>query len=263
MKTIRLLTLLLIAPLVLSSCIKVIRPGEVGVKRKAGKLKPHVYEGGTYMINPFTTRMLKVPTRLINHEVLLEPLPSKEGLSISVQMSILFHIVPDSALHIVTNIGIDNSKSMITNVLRSSAADVTSNYFAKDMHSGGKREEIEQAISEKMMENLRPRGFIVDAVLMKSLRLPAGLTQAIETKLRAEQEAQQMEFVLNREKSEAERKRIEAEGIKEYNRIINESINQTMLQYKSIEAFRELSKSENAKVIITDGKTPMLINVDE
>ncbi len=249
--------------LLFSSCIRIVRPGEVGVKQKMGKLKSRIYKPGSYGVNPFTTRFLKVPIRVVNHEVNLEALPSKEGLSISTQLSILFHIVPDSVQSVISNIGLDNSRTIITNVLRSAAADVTASYFAKDMHSGGKREEIEKAIAFKMTEYLGKRGFIVDAVLLKSLRLPEGLTQAIEDKLKAEQEAQRMEFVLNREKSEAERKKIEAEGIKEYNRIVDESLNENMLKYKSIEAFRELSNSQNTKVIITNGKTPMLIQEAE
>jgi len=240
--------------------LKIVRPGEVGVKRKMGKLKVRLYQPGSYAINPFTTKMIKVPVKVVNHEVNLESLPSKEGLSISTQLSILFHIIPDSVRSIISSIGIEDSRNIITNVLRSSAADVTSNYYAKDMHSGGKREEIEKAIARKMTTYLGQRGFVVEAVLLKSLRLPDGLTQAIEEKLKAEQESQRMEFVLTREKSEAERKKIEAEGIREYNKIVNESLNEILLKYKSIEAFRELSKSTNTKIIITDGKTPMLIN---
>ncbi|MCS6824633.1 MAG: prohibitin family protein [Cytophagaceae bacterium] len=246
--------------LLLTSCIRVVRPGEVGVKRKLGKLKEKIYPQGAYLLNPFLTRIIKVPTRVINIETTLESLPSKEGLSITTQLSILFHIVPDSAISIVSTVGVENGKTIIINVLRSAAADVTSSYYAKDMHSGGKREEIEKAIAEKMTHYLGRRGFVVDAVLLKSLKLPEGLTRAIEEKLKAEQEAQRMEFILNKEKSEAERKRIEAEGIKQYNHIINESLNENLLKYKSIEAFRELANSPNTKTIITNGGTPFLIN---
>ncbi|MFQ3577317.1 MAG: prohibitin family protein [Cytophagales bacterium] len=249
--------------LLLSSCLRTVTPGEVGVKRKLGRLSGKIYKPGIYGINPFTTRIIKVPTRLINHEVNLESLPSKEGLSIATQVSILFHIVPDSAKTIVEKIGVENGKNIITNVLRSAAADVTSNYYAKDMHSGGKREEIERAIAKKMVGYLGSQGFVVDAVLLKSLRLPQGLTNSIEEKLRAEQDAQRMEFILNREKSEAERRKIEAEGIKEYNNIINQSLTDMLLKYKSLETFKDLSISPNSKTIITDGKTPFLINGDK
>jgi regulator of protease activity HflC (stomatin/prohibitin superfamily) len=207
--------------------------------------------------------MLKVPVRVINLEVNLEALPSKEGLSIATQMSILFHIIPDSVKSIIANIGIENGKAVITNVLRSAAADVTSNYYAKDMHSGGKRDEIEKAISKKMTEHLGKLGYVVDAVLLKSIKLPIGLTQAIEEKLKAEQEAQRMEFVLTREKSEAERKKIEAQGIKEYNNIISESLTGKLLKYQSIQAFKELSNSNNSKIIITNGSTPLFMSDDK
>jgi len=111
-----------------------------------------------------------------------------------------------------------------------------------------------------MMTNLEGRGITIEAVLMKSIQLPASLATAIEAKLAAEQEAQRMEFVLQSEKLEADRKKIDAIGVRDAQKIITEGLNPMILQFKSIEAFKELSKSNNAKVIITDGKLPMLIN---
>ena len=247
--------------LTIISCIRIIRPGEVGVKQKLGKLKGKIYRSGICVYNPFTTRILKVPVRVINLEVNLESLPSKEGLGISTQLSVLYHLVPDSAKSILANIGLQNTEKIIFNVLRSSAADVTSSYYAKDMHSGGKREEIEKTIASKMTHYIGSRGFVIDAVLLKSVKLPDGLTLAIEEKLKAEQEAQRMEFVLNREKSEAERKRIEAEGIKKYNEIVNSSLNENILKYMSIEAFKQLSNTPNTKIVISNGSNiPLLMD---
>jgi regulator of protease activity HflC (stomatin/prohibitin superfamily) len=127
------------------------------------------------------------------------------------------------------------------------------------MHSG-ERSTIEQAIKQQMMTNLDGRGITIEAVLMKSIQLPASLATAIEAKLAAEQEAQRMEFVLQSERREAERKKIEAEGVRDAQLIIAEGLNPMILNFKSIEAFIELAKSQNAKVIITDGSTPMMIN---
>ena len=112
----------------------------------------------------------------------------------------------------------------------------------------------------KLLEN---RGFVIEAVLLKSITLPPGLYAAIEAKLRSEQQAQQMEFVLQREKKEADRKRIEAEGIRDAQRIIKEGITDGNIEWRSLEVLREISTSPNAKLIITDGKTPVLINGDE
>ena len=113
-----------------------------------------------------------------------------------------------------------------------------------------------------MMEVLEGRGFVIEAILLKSNRLPVGLYSAIEGKLEAEQQAQQMEFVLQRETKEAQRKRIEAEGIRDAQNIIKEGITDANIEWRSLEVLRELSASPNAKIIITDGKTPVLINND-
>ena len=122
---------------------------------------------------------------------------------------------------------------------------------------------IENAIREQMMMLLDGKGIMVEAVLLKSIKLPRSLADAIENKLEAEQQAQQMEFVLEQERREAERKRVEAEGIRDAQLIIAEGLDSKILQFKSIEAFKELSKSPNAKIIITDGDMPMMIDTDQ
>ena len=130
------------------------------------------------------------------------------------------------------------------------------------MHSG-KRAEIEAEIKDQMSKLLEGRGFVIESVLLKSITLPSGLYAAIEAKLQAEQQAQQMEFILQRERKEAERKRIEAEGIRDAQRIIKEGITNENIEWRSLEVLRELSSSPNAKLIITNGKTPVLINGDD
>jgi prohibitin 1 len=130
------------------------------------------------------------------------------------------------------------------------------------MHSG-KRSEIESEIKVKMIKLLENRGFVIEAILLKSISLPSGLYAAIEAKLRAEQQAQQMEFVLQRESKEADRKRIEAEGIRDAQRIIKEGITQGNIEWRSLEVLKEIATSPNAKLILTDGKTPVLINGDD
>lgn len=110
---------------------------------------------------------------------------------------------------------------------------------------------------------LEKRGIVVESVLMKSIQLPKGLAQSIEQKLEAEQQAQQMEFVLMKERKEADRKVIEAKGIADSQKIISEGLNKQIIEYKTIEAFRQLSMSPNTKIIVTDGKTPMLISPNQ
>jgi prohibitin 1 len=230
--------ILLAAILVLASCT-VIRQGEVGVKRKFGKLNPDIAEAGLVTYNPFSTRVLKVPIRTVNQEVNLS-LPSKEGLTIESQISMLYSIEKSKVPFILEDVGPDYERVFILNVFRSAAADVSSQYLAKDMHSG-MRVEIENEIMKKMNESLRPRGFMIERILMKSIKLPEELSRAIERKLAAEQEAQQMEFVLERERREAERRKIEAEGTREAQKILAEGLVREIIELRSIEAFRELA----------------------
>jgi regulator of protease activity HflC (stomatin/prohibitin superfamily) len=111
-----------------------------------------------------------------------------------------------------------------------------------------------------MSSNLQNKGIIIESVLMKSIQLPVGLSQSIESKLRAEQDAMRMEFVLQQEKFEAERKIIEAKGTRDSQKILSEGLTNEIIKLRSIDAFNELSKSPNTKIIVTDGKTPFLIN---
>ena len=260
MKTIKILIVLLISSTVLNSCA-IVRPGEVGVRQKFGRLKGNVISPGLAIVNPLTTILVKIPTRTVNREVKLN-LPSKEGLNVSSQISILYHVKQEKAIDIINEVGPNFEKVLILSTFRSAAADVCAKFYAKDMHSG-KRSFIEKEIKEQMSKILENRGFIIEAILLKSITLPSGLYAAIESKLRAEQQAQQMEFVLLKETKEAERKRIEAAGIRDAQLIIKEGITQGNIEWKSLEVLREIATSNNAKLILTDGKTPVLINTDK
>ena len=259
-KSILIITIIALA---VSSCIpiSVIRPGHVGVKQSLGKLKGDPKTQGLVLYNPFVTQVVKLPTRTVNREVKLN-LPSKEGLNVAARISILYHLKEDKALDIISTVGKKYEDVLILSTFRSAAADVCARFYAKDMHSG-KRAEIEQEIKSQMSEILKGRGFEIEAILLKSITLPGGLYAAIEAKLKAEQEAQQMEFVLQREKKEAERKRIEAEGVRDAQKIIKEGITEGNIKWKSLEVLREISTSPNAKLIITDGNSPVLINGDD
>lgn len=239
----------------------VVRPGEVGVKQRFGKLKGNPKNQGLVFLNPFTTVLVKIPTRTVNKEITLN-LPSKEGLNVAAKISILYHVKKENAMNIINEVGRNYETVLILSTFRSASADVCARFYAKDMHSG-KRAEIEQAIKEQMADILKGRGFVIESVLLKSITLPSGLYSAIEAKLRAEQQAQQMEFILQRERKEAERKRIEAEGVRDAQMIIKEGITESNIEWRSLEVLKELSSSPNSKLIITDGKTPFLINGDE
>ena len=254
---IRMSVLMIVVALLLMNC-SIIRQGEVGVKRKLGKLNNTIIQPGAIGYNPFVTKIIKMPIRTMNMEINAN-LPSREGLNVVAVISILYRIQPDKAPFIVEKIGLGNETNVISSVFRSTAADVCSRYYAKDMHSA-QRANIEREIADQMLKILQPRGFDIEAVLLKNIQLPEGLARAVEEKLEAEQDAQRMEFLLEREKREAQRKLIEAEGIRDAQKIISEGLTKTIIEWQSIEAFRELAKSPNAKVILTDGKAPMLIN---
>lgn len=270
----------LVALLGLSSC-SVIRPGQVGVKSKFGKLSEKTVDAGLMFYNPFSSTIMKVPTRTINRELSMS-LPSKEGLTIKSDVSILYRIEPNKVTTVIREVGLSYDQ-IITSVFRSSAADVCSQFLAKDMHSGERRG-IETRITELMNEYLRPRGFEIEAVLMKSITLPAGLSKSIEQKLEAEQDAFRMEYILNQETKEAERTEIKAEALKrqmviaaearakvieieaEANKLANDKLSQSLtpnvLKMKQIDALLELSKSPNTKTMFMDGQNPFMNLMD-
>lgn len=251
----------LAAFVLLQSNCTVVRQGEAGVKRTFGKYSDKVYTSGLRGYNPFTSTIMKVSTQTENIEVSLN-IPSREGLSIQSEVSILYRVIGKEAPDLLRKVGLDYESTVILPVFRSAVADVTSKYYAKDMHSGN-RGEIETAILAQMMKNLNDKGILVEAVLLKSIALPRSLAKAIEDKLEAEQLAQRMEFVLQQERQEAERKRIQAQGTSDANTIISAGLTKEILQFKAIEAWLQLSNSPNAKVIISNGSVPMMLNPEE
>lgn len=249
------LLLLFAAPFLFASCT-IVQPGEVGVKQKLGRLDKKVHPSGPVYFNPFTSKVIKASIQTNNLELSIS-LPSKEGLSITSTISILYRLDQKKVPDVIIELGL-TYESIIANIFRSASADVCAKFFAKDMHSG-MRAEIEKDIKTKMSETLTDKGIIIEAVLMKSIQLPSGLASSIEQKLQAEQDAMRMEFILQQEKLEAERKIIEAQGTSDAQKILSEGLTPEIIKLKSIEAFIELSKSNSSKVIVTDGKTPFLI----
>lgn len=274
------LLLIALATIIFSSCA-IIRPGEMGVKSKFGKLNEKTSTGGVIFFNPISSSVTRVPTRTINREMSMS-LPSKEGLTILSDVSILYRIERNKVITVIKEVGLDFDK-IITAVFRSAASDACSQYFAKDMHSG-ERKNIEKKISDLMNEHLSPRGFIIESVLLKSITLPPGLSKAIELKLESEQDALRMVFIKQQEEREAERILIKVEGRKkaqiveaeanakvieieaEANKLANDKLNSSLtpniIKMKQIEAMLELSKSPNSKVMFIDNKNPFMNMLD-
>lgn len=275
--------------MLLATSCATIMPDQVGVKRTFGRVHQNVRQPGMVGFNPFTTKVVRVPVRTMNLAI-LENLPSKEGLTIRSESSILYRIKPNAVPQILKETGMEFEEMLILPVFRSAASDVCSKYDAKNMHSA-KRAEIEEEIKKRLVEVCEPKGFVIEAVLLKSITLPAGLSKSIEAKLEAEQDALRMQFVLDRQKQEAQRQiidaegtkeiariqaegkknaaiieseakarslEIEAEGIKRANELLTLSLTPNVLKFKQIEAFQQLSTSPNTKTIITDGKSPMI-----
>lgn len=238
----------------LGSACAVINQNEVGVRRTNGKLQPDVLTPGRYYVGPLTT-MLKLPVNTINLEIKL-PLPSREGLSVDAEISILYRINPKMAHKILSSTDDDYERTIILSSFRSSAADVCARFMAKDMHSGA-RAVIEKQINDRMTELLAKRGFIIEAVLLKSIRLPRGLSRSIEQRLSAEQDALRMKYILQQEHDEAKRKMIEAKGISDANKILNAQLTEKILRLRALEAFIALASSPNSKIVITDSKSPL------
>ena len=228
------------------------------MKRTLGRVSAKPSAPGGQVVIPGFTSVLRVPVRTVNREVRLD-LPSTEGLNVAAEVSILYRIRPDMAPKILESAKLAYEDVLILPVFRSAAADVSARLMAKDLHSG-ERASIEKAIQQLMMQTLDARGFVVENILLKSIRLPAGLADAVEQKLEAEQRSEQMRFVLERERQEAQRKRIEAEGVRDAQKIIDEGLAPAVISFQSIQAFRELAQSPNAKLLVTDGRSPFLIS---
>ena len=174
MKTMYLSCLSLLLAALLSSCV-VVRPGEVGVRQKLGRISDQALAEGPRSYNPFTSQIVTLPTRTVNLEI-RSNLPSKEGLTISSEISILYRIMPNKAPDILRDIGRSYEQQIILPVFRSASADVTARFLAKDMHSG-ERAIIETQIRDRMAEILEDKGIVVENVLMKSIQLPQGLAR--------------------------------------------------------------------------------------
>ncbi len=238
----------------------VVRPGEVGIKVTLGKIKDKIHPPGVIGFNPFVSQVQRMPTRTVNREVKLN-LPSKEGLNVSAEISILYHITPDMAAKVLSDVGRDYEEVLILSVFRSASADVSARFMAKELHSG-QRSVIEEEIRYHMDSIVEARGFKIESVLLKSISLPPGLYAQIENKLEAEQIVKRKEFELQQEEVEASRKRIEAAGVRDAQKILSEGLTPSIIQWRSLEVLQQLSASPNAKIIITDGKAPVLIGED-
>jgi prohibitin 1 len=255
MKTVKIFSFGLVA-VVFSSCA-IIRPGEVGLKQRLGRLQTESLHQGPHGFNPFTSHIIKVPTRTVEALNTLD-VPTKEGLTVKSEIALLYHVRPEAASNVYVNYGTNYQEVIVESYFRSVVRHVSGTYLAKDLFAVD-RKKIEKEIFDEIVAGISDKGFVVDAVLLKSITMPPQIFQAVENKLKAEQETMQMEFTIAKQRKEAERMQIEADAIKNYNKTISESLTDIMVKWNSIQVLKELSNSPNAKLIITDGKSPMIL----
>jgi prohibitin 1 len=231
----------------LFSAVTRVDSGAVGVLTLFGRVTGEALPEGIHLINPFkTNHELSVRTQEIKESA---SVPSSEGLVISLDTSLIFHLNPERAADVYQKIGPRYADVLIEPNLRAAIREATASHSANALYTG-EREAVARQIFDQLARLLGDRGFIVESVLLRDIQLPATLKASIEAKQQAEQEALAMNFRLQKEKQEAERKRIEAAGIRDFQQIVAQGISSQLLEWKGIEATENLAKSPNAKVVV-------------
>jgi len=244
----------------LSRIFTVIPAGNVGVEDFQGKVSDRSLPAGIHLINPFADVVqFSVRLRDVKEEIAAT---SKEGLALGIDISIQYRIDPAKAASIYLSIGTEEREIVISR-FRAISREIISGYSAEDVYAT-KREEVSLKLAEKLRSQLAPLGFIVDEALLRNVKVPETLQAAIQQRLKAEQENLQMKFVLEKETQEADRKRIEAKGRADAQKILSEGLTPAVLQLREIEANEKLSLSPNSKIIILGNSqnTPLILPVD-
>lgn len=255
----------------LTACIIQVGAGQVGVKKLFGKVQDDVLGSGLHFINPLL-EIEKMDIKTLNYTMsgvhdegsrsgddAIKVLTS-DGLEVTIDLSVLYRVVPNDAPRLLRETGIDYEDKIVRPITRTRIRDNAVYYEAVALYST-KRDEFQQRIFKNIEDDFKKRGLLLENLLVRNITLPASVRATIEQKINAEQEAQKMQFVLQKERQEAERKRVEAQGIADYQRIISESLTDKQLQYEQIKAQLELSKSQNAKTIILGkGNTPVILD---
>ncbi|MGA9363496.1 MAG: prohibitin family protein [Bacteroidota bacterium] len=229
----------------------VIPAGHVGVVDFFGTVSDNTLKAGINFVNPMATVVkMSIQTQEIKETM---DVPSKEGLTVQLEMSALFHLNPDRAADVYKTVEGGNYVDIIlVPQFRAVSRGVTAGYEARALYTS-EREMLTQLIQKDLAMKIEARGITVESTPLRRVGLPPDLTRAIEEKLRADQESQRMQFVLTKERQEAERKRIEAQGISDFQKIITLSISEQLLHWKGIETTEKLAASPNAKIVVIGG----------
>jgi regulator of protease activity HflC (stomatin/prohibitin superfamily) len=267
---VRIIALIIIVSGILTSCIVQINAGQIGVQTLFGKVQNNVLYSGLHFINPLVD-VSRIDVRTQNYTMsgvqdegtqegddAIRVLTS-DGLEVVIDLTVLYRVQANEAPRLIRQTGFDYKDKIVRPVTRTKIRDNSVYYTAIDLYST-KRDEFQTRIYKTIEDNFRMRGLQLEQLLVRNITLPNRVKAAIEEKINAEQEAQKMMFVLQKERQEAERKRVEAQGIADYQRIINTGLTENQLQYEQIKAMKEIATSANAKVIITSNRTPLIID---
>lgn len=257
----------------MSSMFKQIDAGKVGVQSLYGNVQSDILESGLHVINPllditeFDIQTQNYTMSAIHSEGAQEGddairVLSNDGLEVVIDLTVLFRVSPTDTPKIYKQIGVDFTDKIVRPVTRTRIRDNAVYYDAVALYST-KRNEFQQRIYKSIEDDFKKRGLILEQLLIRNINLPASVKLSIESKINAEQDAQKMTFVLQKEKQEAERKRVEAQGIADYQRIIALGLTDKQLQYEQIKAQKELAASPNTKIIFMNGKNAPVILSDK
>lgn len=246
-----------------------VEPGRVGVQKLFGKVSNTTLESGLNFINPFKkVVMFDIKTQNYTMSAVTDEgdkvgddairVLSADGLEVVIDLTVLYHVIPSEAPNILKNIGEDYTDKIVRPVCRTKIRDNAVYYEAVALYSS-KRDEFQQRIFSTIEKNFLERGLVLEQILIRNISLPESVKKSIESKINAEQESQKMVFVLQKEKQEADRKRVEAQGIADYQTILSTGLSEKQLQYEMIKA---IATSPNAKLIILDTKKNVPFIVD-
>ncbi len=238
------------AMVALSNAFTVIPAGNIGVVDFFGTVSENTLKSGINLVNPLA-RIVKMSVKTQELKEVME-VPSKEGLTVQLEVSILYHLNPDKAADVYKTVGENYEGIILEPQVRSVTRGVTASFEAKALYTS-EREQLSKMILDDIKIATAARGINVESAPLRRVTLPSGLSASIEQKLQSEQESQRMQFILTKEKQEADRKRIEAQGISDFQKIVNQGLNQQLLTWKGIEATEKLAMSPNSKIVVIGG----------
>ena len=255
----------------LNACVKQIDAGQIGVSSLFGKVSNEVLTPGLNFVNPLVN-VYNVDIKTLNYTMsgvhnegekegddAIRVLTS-DGLEVTIDLTVLYRVVGAEAPRLIRETGLDYKDKIVRPLTRTKIRDNAVYFTAIDLYST-KRDQFQNRIFTSIEADFKKRGLILEQLLLRNITLPNNVKTSIEEKIKAEQDAQKMEFVLQKEKQEAERKRVEAQGIADYQRIISTGLNDKQLQYEQIQMMKGLITSPNSKVIVMGkGNTPVILD---